>query len=229
MKNLLCPFIIVFFSFSGPLISQDSVMVLDQVYGLDQTLCNGKIYNYKPPPGVRGHQYFLSPAYSTGSVTLKGKCFQGISLNYDLFNQQLLLLYTDEKGAMNIIEVSKAWLESFRLGNMNFEFLDLEQAPRFFQTLGEGPVRILYYWRKTLDVEGSIGSYYLTFSHVIRDTYVFKDGQLKPFSTKRTLIRLFDPGHRSEIKSYLRKNKINVKKSSDQVMAKMITFLGELR
>jgi hypothetical protein len=209
--------------------SQDSVKVLDRVYGLDQTLCNGKKYIYKPPPGSRGHQYFLSPAYSTGSVTLKGKCYQDISLNYDLLNQQLLLHYTDETGAMNILEVSKAWLKSFSLGDKNFEFLNLEQEPRFFQTLGEGTARILYYWRKTLNVEGSIGSFYLTFSAPERNSYVLMGGQLKPFSTKRSLIKLFDPGHRSEIKSYLRKNKVKVKKASDQVMAKMITFIGNLK
>jgi hypothetical protein len=55
------------------------------------------------------------------------------------------------------------------------------------------------------------------------------DGQLKPFRTNRSLIRLFDPGHRPEIKSYLRKNKIKVKETSDQAMAEMITFISNLK
>jgi hypothetical protein len=220
---------IILFSFPGKLISQDAVKVLDRVYGLDQTLCNGKKYNYVPPPGTKRNQYLLSRNYISGSVTLKGKCYQDITLNYDLFNQQLLLKYEDERGAMNIIEVSKAWLTSFSLGKKNFEFLNLEKDPRFFQVLGEGQVRILYYWRKDLKLESTMGSYRYTFSPAIRDSYVLTDGQLKPFITKRNLIGLFDPGHRPAIKSYIRKNKIKVRKASDQVMADLITFIGNIK
>jgi len=226
MRSLL---LILFFSCSGTLISQNDVKVLDQVYGLDQTLYNGKKYNYSPPPGTKGDQYLQSPDYIDGSVTLNGKCYQDINLNYDIFNQRLLLQYESETGIRNNIEVSKAWLKSFRMGSMNFEFLDLEQKPRFFQVLGIGQVRILYYWRKNLDVDGSIGSYYLTFTRTVRDSYVLMDGQLKPFKNNRSLIGLFNQKIRQEIKSYMRKNKIKVKKTSDKAMEEMITFIANIK
>jgi len=227
---IICSFsLIIFFSVPETLVSQDAVNSLDRVYGLDQTLCNGKKYGYSPPPGARGNQYFRSGAYTEGSVTIRGKSYQGLKLNYDIFNQQLLLLYDDETGSMNIIEVSKAWLKNFSLGNLNFEFLDLEQKPRFFQSLGEGPFRIFYYWSKNVEAEGSIGSYYLTFTRAERDSYLFMNGQLKPFSTNRGLIDLFDPQLQPEIKSYLRKHKVNVRKATDQVMEDMITFIGNIK
>lgn len=230
MKNIIRSLLLILLlSCSGTLISQDVVKVLDQVYGLDQTLCNGRKYLYLAPAGSNGHQYLVSPDYITGSVTLMGKCYQDISLNYDILNQQLLLKYNDGSGIPKIIDVSKAWLKSFSLGAMNFEFLSLDKEPRFFQTLGEGQVRILYFWRKTLNIDGSVGSYHFTFTRALRDSYVFMDGQLKQFRTKRSLIRLFEPAHRPEIKSYLRKNKVNVRKSSDQAMAAMIAFIGNIR
>jgi len=230
MKSIMCSLLlIILFSISGTLISQNAVKVLDRVYGLDQTLCNGKKYNYSVPSSTKGHQFLLSPDYIAGSVTLKGKCYQGLTLNYDIFNQQLLLQYKDETGALNIIEVSKAWLTSFRRGIMNFEFLKLEKDQHFYQVLGEGPVRILYYWRKNLNLDDAVGSSNFIFTKPIRDSYVLMDCQLKPFTTKRSLVRLFDPGHRPEIKSYLRKNKIKVKKATDQAMAEMITFIGNIK
>ena len=215
--------------FPEKLISQDAVKVLDRVYGLDQTLCNGKKYDYSPPVGARGDQYFLTRAYSDGSVTIRGKCFQGLKLNYDLLNQQLLLLYDDEAGDMNIIEVSQAWLDGFRIGDMNFEFINLEKESRFFQVLGEGPVRILYYWRKNLDVQGSVGSYNLTFTQAEKDSFVLMDGHLKPYRNNRGLVGLFDQGQTQKIKNYLHKNKLNVRNATDQAMAEMITFIGKLR
>jgi len=230
MKGLICSLLLVFLLFfSETLISQDAVFVLDRVYGLDQTLCNGKLYSYSPPPGTKGDQYLNSPGYSVGSVTLKGKCYRDVLLNYDIFNQQLLLQFETEPGLWNNIEVSKAWLDGFSMGKMDFEYLDLENNPRFFQVVGKGKVRILYYWRKNLDVDGSIGSYYLTFTRNVRDSYVLTDGQLKPFSNNGSFIRIFNPGMRAGIKSYLRKNKVRVKKASDQEMAELITFIGKMR
>jgi hypothetical protein len=230
MKSIMFSLLVIFlFSISGRLISQDVVQVLDRVYGLDQTLCNGKKYTYLPPQGTKRNQYLLSRNYIGGSVTLKGKIYQDLTLNYDIVNQQLLLKYEDEQGAMTIIEVSKAWLDSFSLGTMNFEFLNLEKDPRFFQVLGKGPLRILYFWRKELKLESTMGTYKYIFTPALRDSYVLMDGQLKPFGNKRSLIGLFDPGDKPAIKSYLRKNKIKVKRASDQVMADLITFIGKIR
>ena len=221
---------IILFSIPGKLVSQDAAKALDKVYGLDQTLYNGKKYNYFLPPGIKGDQYLISPDYFSGSLTLKGKCYQNIILNYDIFNQQLLLKYEDERGALNIIEVSKAWIESFRLDKMNFEFLNLDNNPHYYQVLGVGRVRIFYYWRKNMKLEATIiGTSGYVFTPAIRDTYVYMDGKLKPYNNKRSLIRLFDPVHRAEIKSYLRKNKVKVKKSSDQVITGMITFIGNIK
>ena len=221
--------LILLFSFSLTLISQDAIKILDQVYGLDQTLYNGKKYNYYLPIGTKGHQYLVSPVYIVGSLTLKEKCYQDINLNYDIFNQQLLLKYKDENGSTNIIEVSKAWINTFRLGNMKFEYLSLEKKSRYFQVLGEGAIRILYYWRKSFDLEGSIGSFYYTFSKPIRDSFVLKDGQLKPFNTNQGFIRIFESAQRPAIKSYMRKNKVRVKKTSDQQMSEVINFIGNLK
>ena len=230
MKRITCLFIIIFmFSVSGLLRSQDVAKDLDGFYGLDQTLCNGKKYLFSPPPGCKGHQYLLSPLFLTGTATIRGKCYRNLSLNYDVFNHQLLLRYADQLNPFNIIEVSKAWLTGFTLGEMTFVMIDPERDSSYYQVLGEGPVRIMYYWRKTLSLDGNIGNSYFNFSPAIRESYVFMDGALKPFSSRRSLLRLFDRKHRAEIKSYLHKNRIKVKKAPDAAMAEMITQIGKLK
>ncbi len=140
MRSLL---VIILIFFSGRLVSQDAAMEMDRVYGLDPLLYNGKIYTYFLPAGTGGNQFLLSADYLTGEVTIKGKTFEGISLNYDIYNQQLLLQYVNETGAFNIIEISKAWLEKFRLGNMEFRCLSPDNKPGFYQVLGDGPYFIM--------------------------------------------------------------------------------------
>ncbi|MBE0648775.1 MAG: hypothetical protein IH596_13475 [Bacteroidales bacterium] len=214
---------------SGQLFSQDAARDLDQVYGLDQTLYNGKKYTYFILYSTTGHQYLLSPQYSYGSVTIKGTRYDHVFLNYDIFNQQLLLKYLDKTGAAITIELSKAWLEGFTMSDKNFELLHLEQEPCFYQVLGKGPLQILYHWRKSLDLETVVGSANYIFKSPVRDSFVLKDGQLLRFSSKRSFIKLFDPEQKLAIKSYMRKNKIKIRKSSDLAMAAMIDYIANIR
>ena len=223
-------FIVIFLSFSGKLTSQDTADSYDKVYGLDQTLCNGTKYNYFPGSGMKGDQYLVSPFYMPGTVMIRGKVYRNLSLNYDLYHQQLLLKYSNEMGALNIIEVSKAWLEGFKLGEMNFTCLQGKTEPQFYQELGEGPFRIFYQWSKTIKLNTSIiGNSEFSFTPAERKGFVFMNGQLKPYGTKRSFLDLFDPLKRTEIKGYMRRNKINLRKSPDRVIEEMIIYIGKIR
>jgi hypothetical protein len=220
--------VLMLFLLCGNLISQDAAEMLDRVYGQDPVLYNGEKYSYFLPPGTGGNQFIFSPDFFTGDLTIKGKRFEGVTLNYDLYNQQLLLQYANETGTSEIIEVSKAWLASFRLGNMEFKYLSFVDGPRFYQVLGNGPICILYYWRKDLKLDASYGAEYHTFSPPVRSQYVLIDNKLKPFRNKQTLIALFDSGLKPEIRDYIRLHKVKLKKASDTTMTELINYISNL-
>lgn len=229
MKGLIYPFLVlVLFSFSGKLISQDAAKVLDRVYGLDQLLYNGKKYSYFLPPGTGGNQFLFSPDFIKGEVTIKGELFKGIDLNYDIYNQQLLLQYANETGASEMLEISKAWLESFRLGDMEFKYLTFTDGPRYYQVVGNGPAYILFYWWKELKLDVSYSGGHHTFTPPARYQYVLVNNDLHPFRNKRSLVAAFDPALKSQIRNYIHHNKIKLKKASDQTMAALINFIGNL-
>lgn len=225
MRSLL---IILLISFTANLISQDAAMDMDRVYGLDPLLYNGKKYTYFLPPGTLGNQFLLSTDYFTGEVTIRGKTFAGMILNYDIYNQQLLLEYADEKGSFNIIEISKAWLESFNLGNLKFRCLSFENDPRFYQVLGDGPFFIMYYWRKDLKLDATFGAQNFTFTPAMKKKYVLIGDKLRPYSNKRSLISLFDQRHKPEINNYMQLNKIKIKKASNETMNNLINYISNL-
>lgn len=210
------------------MLSQHAAVEADKLYGPDPLLYNGKKYTYFLPPGTGGHQFFTSPDYFIGSVSIKDRTFDDLTLNYDIFNQQLLLQYATANGAFNIIEVSKAWLEGFTLGSMHFQYLDLEGTPQFYQVIGENNVKILYRWKKDLKLDIGATSGNFTFTPAIRSAFVMMDGNLYPYRSKRSLVKLFDPAKRSEIKNYIRKNRISIKKASDSTMAGLINFIDNL-
>jgi hypothetical protein len=229
MKSVMCSLLaITLFIFSEKLISQDAVKEMDRVFGLDPLLYNGKKYTYFLPPGTGGNQFLLSPDFIIGEVTIKGQRYTGVSLNYDIFNQQLLLQYADETGALNIIELSKAWLESFRLGNLEFRYISFDNVPRFYQVLGDGPLFILYNWRKGLKLDDSYGTTLFTFSPSLKNQYMLIDDKLRPFRNKRSLISLFDPRHKADIRNYMHRNRIKMKNASDKTMTELVNYIGKL-
>ncbi len=221
-------FTILFFSLYGTLKSQDGVAEADKVYGLDPTLYNGIKYTYFFPSGTGSHQYLNSTEFITGSVILKGKIYDDVLLNYDIYNQLLLLKYADETGVLNIIQVSTAWLGGFHLGNMQFTYCDYGKGRRFYQVLGTGPVKILNYWRKDLNLKLAYGTSEYTFSPPLRESFILKDGSIKTYRNNRNLLKIFDPGMRPDIKDYLRKNRIKVKKASDKEMTNLINYINTL-
>jgi hypothetical protein len=227
MKAVISSFLIIlFFSFQGVVRSQQ-LNNPDVVYGPDQTLYNGKKYLYRPPPGTTGNQYLVSQLFFPGSVTLQGKTYRDLVLNYDVFNQQLLLQYADEHDPLNVIELSKSWLTHFTLDSLHFEYLRLDQGPQFYQVLGSGAVRVLYFWRKSMNLNDRIGTTNYVFSKPVRDAYILKDGKLRYFNSRSSLVRIFDKAQRAGIKNYLRKNKVRVNSASDKVMTDMINFIGK--
>ena len=212
---------------SGNLLSQTDLKSLDKVYGLDPLLYNGVKYIYFLPPGTGGHQYLQSPDYFTGSVTIKEETFDGITLNYDIYNQVLLLRYADDKGAFNIIEISKSWLKEFQLGNKYFKYLDLGDGLKFYQFLGEGKIKLVYYWFKNLNLDvGSSGNF--TFTPSFRSSFILKDNRLMPYRNKRGFIDIMGKEHKKEIKKHIRKHKIKLKKATDEEMTELIDYIGNL-
>jgi hypothetical protein len=67
-----------------------------------------------------------------------------------------------------------------------------------------------------------------TFSPADKTRYVFVDGELHPFRSKGSLIKVFDPAHKPAIKNYFHEKGINPKKASDQAMTELINYIGNL-
>ena len=76
----------------------------DRSYGEDFDLRSGKQYahNYY---NVTGHQFFYSPLFREGSLTIRGSFYEGALLNYDIYNQLLLLQHTDRIGRTELFEI----------------------------------------------------------------------------------------------------------------------------
>jgi hypothetical protein len=201
----------------------------DPIYGFDPLLYNGVTYSFFPKPGTGGSQYLFKEFDANGSISLRGITFEGLILNYDVFNQQLVLKYTNSSGATNLIAISAAWLEGFELNGSHFEtFAKADTNKSIFQVLGFGHDKILFYFGKELLLDSFKSNSNHYFSEARKNMFVFTGEKMTGFNSNRGFIRCFDSKKNDEIKKYLRKNKVQVKKASDRQMVELINYCNTL-
>lgn len=221
---------VLFFLFNLFVVSaQQSVTNDDKIYGLDPLLFNGRSYTYFLPEGTGGNQFFTDSNFESGSVTIRGITFEALALNYDIFNQQLLLQYKNRLAATRVLIISDAWLESFSMKGLNFEIISSQDTlKKIYQVLGSGTNRLLYHWKKELKLDNVAGSKNYIFTSAKKEMYLNTDSRIVRYRNNRLFCSLFNLSYRGSIKEYLHKNKINVKKAVDQTMIRLISYCNSL-
>ena len=66
------------------------------IYGLDPLLYNGRIYTFNLSKETIGHPFMHSQNYESGDVVIRNEKFEDVLLNYDIYNQELILIYLME-------------------------------------------------------------------------------------------------------------------------------------
>lgn len=201
----------------------------DPVYGFDPFLYNGRMYYYSPQPGTLGTQYLYDAFDPHGSLTVKGATYSNLVLNYDLYNQQLIMEYKNSLGSSCLVAISDAWLESFTLVGCNYEIVaEADGNKRIYQVLGKSPAKVLYYQAKELLLDNMKNSKDHYFSTIRMKKYVMTKGNLSAFYNNRSFVKAFNPGVHNLIKKHIRNHSINVKEASDLIMTELINYCNTL-
>lgn len=200
-----------------------------KVYSSDPLLYNGRYYTFFPPLSTGGNQFLADRQFEVGSVTIRGVTYPDLLLNYDIYNQQLVLKYKNKAGGTDQIIVSDAWLESFSFRSKNFEMISIQDTvKRIFQVLGKGQNRIFYYWKKDLNVDNLNGAKNHIFSVARKEMNIFNGKQILKYGNNKSFYSLFKPEKRNVVKKYLHEHNINVKKAADQEITELLYFCNNL-
>jgi hypothetical protein len=192
-------------------------------------LYNGRSYFFSLPYKTRGHPFFISQDFQEGYVVIRGKPYENILLNYDIYNQELVLKYKNLNGSYEFLSLAGVWLEGFWIHDKEFESIGYPGGEaRFFQVIGKDSLKILYYWEKKLEVSRMSGdaNYYL--SDPVRIMYLYRDESLYRYRNNRDLVNFFDPETGIRVKDYLKKKRIKVRKASDGSIQELIRYINHL-
>jgi hypothetical protein len=201
----------------------------NDAYGLDPLLYNGKFYTYNYPSSVKGTPFFNGLTFVQGSVQLRGVLYKNIPLKYDVVNQELVLQNKYAAAGEQHIVISEAWLESFNLEDKHFELIATGDTTKsIFQSLGTGPVKILYAWSKEKKIDTQIGAKNFQFTPLTKKLFLLKNEIPVRYKNNKSFIALFDPSIQTTIRNYIRQKHVNVRRSPDPVMTQLITFCNSL-
>jgi hypothetical protein len=211
-----------------PLAGQDNPMLdyLAEVsgkYGSDADLVNGEKYFY-PYTRAEGTPY-LYPVQQTAKLGIKGKEFADQKVKFDIYNQQLVLEYTDSYGSFNNLVLRTEWVEYVDFGGMFFKKMTgPEGGDAYLQVIYEGRISCYYRWSKLyqLNLNSGVQNYYFTEPN--RESYVHRDGVFSSYRNNRTFLKAFEKAERKLIKQHLKKNKLKVKQASNIQMAGIVQY-----
>ncbi len=192
-------------------------------------LYNGRLYadyRYTISNGIP----FLDTTQATpGSVVYNNILYENARLLLDILKQKLLVT---TPGSSLLQELSSQRVSRFTLLNHRFINFQGQQKARimpdgFYEILFEGKKSSLYkrYTKQLVDD--------LSTQRVIRNVvdknfyYLQRDDAVYPLTTKKTLLKAYT-NHRREVNNYLRKAKMNIRKTEDAKLSALAAFYEDL-
>lgn len=189
----------------------------DDCYGDDPVLFNGTLYRYYSP--AQGTQYFRGNSFETGSIVMDGKEYKGLSLNYDVFNQLVVLQFETTGGGINRIALSDGRLERFTLYGLGFVVIgDNNHKPVIYRKVGEGDLNVLHRYTKLSGIGSSVTNNRIQYLPMLETMFLYDGERMMKFTNNMTFSTLFPEDSQREIRKYLRQNRINVKRAQDKEM-----------
>lgn len=217
--------------FSPPQLLAQNVVDDSHIYGLNPILYNGKVYNYFPGSGVKGHQYFEQKDFVEGCISIRGTKYEKVFLNYDILNQQLILKYVDPQGSNRLLTVSKSWLEKFSIADEEFSLIKTTetQSQKFIvQTLNQGQIQLHIHWTKKLIADLSFVSRNYLFENKRPTLYLSYKNDIKEYKSTKDILSLLDLKTQAKVKLYIKQNKIKTRTSSQDQLIGLLNYCNQV-
>lgn len=195
----------------------------DRLNGPDFNLLNGRYY--EPLNSGTSHPYFNTIRYRPGSVLLDGEAYDSITINYDIFDQQLILQHPGISGQITQVVLNRELIDRFTIDGLTFRKLTFpETGSSFFQVVSSGDISCFLLWKKTLSRSTVSGYTSYRYSKPSREIYLQWEGRLYAVRSKSSFTGIFNEAYRKEINGFLRREKIRFRNASDEKLGELMNF-----
>jgi hypothetical protein len=193
----------------------------------NQILYNGRIWKnlyYM----VQGDQFLFSTIFLPGSLTIRGKSFDNISIMYDLYKDEILTPISP--GVM--LQLNKEMVDSFSILYQNkiyrftrFPEDSLEGLKGYANVIYKGKISLYIKYSKKIDrqkTEGENDKFYL-----ITRIYLIKDNKVFLITGKSDLFKIFIED-KAQIKDFIKRNNLLVSKNEPESFIPVLKYYDSI-
>lgn len=201
----------------------------DQLYGLNPKLYNGFIYDGFYGTSVKG-QAFLYDDYINGNITLEGIRYENLLLNFDIYNQILVLKFNAPTGANINLELPLFKISEFKIGEDTYRVVAQEDSTfQVYQIVGTGQKQFWLKHEKKLEVETVSQQYKYQFTRdFVQIFYARNPDLLIDVNRNNTFIKHFNKEEQKQLKRWLRKNRIKIQKATPKQLKSLSQYIDQL-
>jgi hypothetical protein len=195
-------------------------------YGPDQNLYNGARYTNLHLQSD-GHKFLGEDRYQYGKVIFDGRKYDSLQLKYDIYNQQVLLLFPKPDERSDELIINNLRLDEFHLGDKVFrKYYFPETDTLFFQVFEAKDLTILYHFRKDI-INRATQRSMLVFTQSKRRGYLSIPSGLYKLGNNRSFAKLF-PEYRTDLMAFMRGRKIKIRWASDIQIEWLLAYYNQL-
>ena len=223
--NFFFVFLLLIIECFNPLLSAKPVQ---NISGDDYLILNGKVWK-NLYLGVKGNPYFLSGEYLTGDITFNGRIFRDKTFKYDIYNDEIVLWVNSS----TIITLNKEMVSEFDINYLNNKYHVVNMGEDstsvirgYVNVYYDGPTALYVKYRKEIEILAVDNKYDLFVP--LHRIYIRKDDGLLQVSGRRGLFKLLSD-KKTELRSFVKQNKLNVTKSEPQSFIPVLEYYDKLR
>jgi len=205
----------------------DIMQILQDPLRENQILYNGRVWRILYT-NVKGDQFLFSKDYLPGSLTINGKIFNNLRINFDIYNDEI----TTPKNDGTILQLNKEMVDSFTLvyefKTYSFRNTQADSLPAikgFVNVLYKGKSALYVKYKKERDMLAVDNKYDLFFqTHKI---YLVKDSAVFQLSRKSDLLKAF-PEEKNLLKAFMKKNRVKISRKVPESFIPVVRYFDSI-
>ena len=218
-------FLVIISNIIAPVVTGSNDIFPQDTLRENQVLYNGRVWR-NLHSRIMGDQFLFTPELIPGSVAINGRLFSNIPLKYDIYHDELIT----ETNHGILLQLNKEMVDSFSLNylNNNYFFVRSDSTKEY-----SGYVNFLYagrsiflvkYMKKVelLAVEKKYDQFYQ-----VNRMYLVRDQKIDQFAGRLEFFRLMGD-HKSEVRSYMKKNNLSPSKNDPAAFVPLIRFYDSI-
>lgn len=232
LLSLLFFILLVNFAFGGN--PKEAAGSLRNTYSVSDTikesqiLFNGKAWRNKYFR-VKGNQYLFSTEFLRGDLTINGKSFENLELRYDIYNDEIMTVSNNG----SIIQLNKELVDSFSLTVINRKYRFINSSADSVKWF-HGYLNLLYRGKSDLcvkymkDIELLAVDRKFDLFNESHKIFFVTDSIVYPVNRVGDIYKAV-PGSKSQLKSFVKKNKFLILKKNPESFIPLIRYYDSIK